>query len=91
MPKVSVIIPTYNYGRFLGEALQSVLDQTFDDFDLIVVDDGSTDNTKEVVASFEDNRIKYIYQQNRGVAAAQNVGILASKGEYVALLGADDV
>jgi glycosyltransferase involved in cell wall biosynthesis len=91
MPKVSVIIPTYNYGRFLGEAIQSVLDQTFADFDLIVVDDGSTDKTREVVAGFKDDRIRYIYQENRGVSAAQNVGILASKGEYVALLGADDV
>ena len=91
MPKVSVVIPTYNYARFLGEAIQSVLDQTFDDFELIIVDDGSTDNTKEVVASFADPRVKYIYQENRGVCAAQNTGIQASIGEYIALLGADDV
>lgn len=91
MPKVSVVIPTYNYGRFLGEAIQSVLDQTFEDFELIVVDDGSTDNTKEVVDSFADPRVKYIYQENRGHSAANNVGILASKGEYVAILDADDV
>jgi len=55
MPKVSVVIPTYNYGHFLGEAIQSVLDQTFADFELIIVDDGSTDNTKEVVSSSRIN------------------------------------
>ena len=91
MPKVSVIIPTYNYGRFLGEAIQSVLDQTFADFDLIVVDDGSTDNTREVVASFKDDRIRYIYQENRGVSAARNAAIWDSKGEHIAFLDADDV
>ena len=91
MPKLSVIIPTYNYGRFLGEAIQSVLDQTFADFDLIVVDDGSTDNTKEVVGSFADTRVKYIYQENRGVSAARNAAIWDSKGEHIAFLDADDV
>ena len=91
MPKVSVVMPAYNYGRFLGEAIQSVLDQTFQDFELIVVDDGSTDNTKEVIGSFTDRRIKYIYQQNRGVSTALNVGISASRGEYIALLDADDI
>ena len=91
MPKVSVVIPTYNFGHFLGEALQSVLDQTFADFEIIVVDDGSTDNTRDVVASFKDDRIRYTYQENRGVAAATNVGILASNGEYLAQVDADDV
>jgi glycosyltransferase involved in cell wall biosynthesis len=91
MHKVSVLIPAYNYGRFVGEAIQSVLDQTFNDFELIVVDDGSTDNTKEVVDSFTDPRIKYIYQENRGQIAAGNTSILASSGEYVALLDADDI
>jgi glycosyltransferase involved in cell wall biosynthesis len=83
MPKVSVVIPTYNYGRFLGEAIQSVLDQTFQDFEIFVVDDGSTDNTKEIVDSFKDHRIKYIYQENRGVSAARNTGIQTSIGEYL--------
>jgi glycosyltransferase involved in cell wall biosynthesis len=91
VPRVSVIIPTYNYSRFLGEAVRSVLKQTFSDFELIVVDDGSTDNTKEVVDSFVDPRIRYIYQENRGVSAAQNTGIKASSGEYIAILGADDM
>ncbi len=91
MPKVSVVIPTYNRAHVLGEAMQSVLDQTFDGFELIVVDDGSTDNTKEVVASFGDPRIKYIYQENRGASAAYNTGILASRGEYIAFLDSDDI
>lgn len=91
MTKVSVVIPTYNYGRFVGEAIRSVLAQTFTDFELMVVDDGSTDDTKEVVTSFNDARIKYIYQENLGVGAALNNGIKASIGEYVTILGSDDV
>ena len=91
MPKVSVIIPTYNYSHFLGEAIQSVLDQTFGDFEVVVVDDGSTDDTKQVVSSFTDPRIKYIYQENRGVSAACNTGISACCSDYVALLDSDDV
>ncbi len=91
MPKVSVIIPTYNYSHFLREAIQSVLDQTFGDFEVIVVDDGSTDDTRQVVSSFTDPRIKYIYQENRGVSAARNTGISACCGEYIALLDSDDV
>jgi glycosyltransferase involved in cell wall biosynthesis len=91
MARVSIVIPTYNYARFLGEAIQSVLDQTFNDFELIIVDDGSTDNTREMVSSFKDSRIKYLWQENRGVAAAQNTGIKASHGEFMTILGADDL
>jgi glycosyltransferase involved in cell wall biosynthesis len=90
MPKVTVVIPTYNYARFLGEAIQSVLDQTFTDFELVVVDDGSTDNTREVVGSFKDPRVRYIYQEHRGVSVAQNTGHKASVSEYITGLGADD-
>jgi glycosyltransferase involved in cell wall biosynthesis len=90
-PRVSVIIPTYNRAAYLREAIDSVLGQTFVDFELIVVDDGSTDNTKEVVASIEDSRIFYKYQENSGVAAARNTGITISKGEYIAFLDSDDV
>jgi glycosyltransferase involved in cell wall biosynthesis len=89
--RVSVIIPAYNYGRFLGEAIQSVLDQTFQDWELIVVDDGSTDNTREVVTAFADPRIHYVYQQNQGNPAARNAALKLVTGEYVAFLDADDV
>jgi glycosyltransferase involved in cell wall biosynthesis len=89
--RVSVVIPTHNYGRFLGEAIQSVLSQSFTDFEAIVVDDGSTDNTREVFDSFGDPRLRYIYQENRGVSAAQNTGIKAANGKYIAILGADDM
>jgi glycosyltransferase involved in cell wall biosynthesis len=90
MPKVSVIIPTYNRAHFIAEAIQSVLDQTYQDFEMIVVDDGSTDITKDVVDSFKDLRIKYIYQENRKLPTARNTGISASTGEYIALLDSDD-
>ena len=88
---MSIVIPTYNYGRFLGEAIQSVLDQTFQDFEIIIVDDGSTDNTMEVVSSFQDVRIRYIYQDHRGASAAQNVALYAARGEYITGMGADDL
>jgi glycosyltransferase involved in cell wall biosynthesis len=91
MAKVSIIIPTHNYARFLGEAIQSVLDQTYKDFELIVVDDGSTDNTKEVVSSFKDDRIRYMYQDHVGVSAAQNMALRIARGEYITGLSADDI
>jgi glycosyltransferase involved in cell wall biosynthesis len=84
-------MPTYNRSHLLTESIQSVFDQTFQDFELIVVDDGSTDNTGEMVDSFRDPRIRYIYQENRGVAAARNTGIKAANGEYIAFLDSDDL
>ena len=89
-PKVSVIIPTYNCAHFLPDAIQSVLDQSFQDFELIVVDDGSTDNTEEVVRSFSDTRLTYIRQVHQERSAARNTGIQASGGEYVTFLDSDD-
>ncbi len=91
--KISVIIPTYNRANLLPRAIKSVLDQTFQDFELIVVDDGSTDNTKEVVEKFqkEDSRIKYIWQENSGGPAKPiNTGIKNSSGKYIAILESDD-
>jgi glycosyltransferase involved in cell wall biosynthesis len=90
MPIVSVILPTYNRAHLLDRAIRSVLNQTYHDFELIVVDD-STDNTNEVVRSFNDPRIRYIRKQKkRSAAAARNIGIRAAKGEYLAFQDSDD-
>jgi glycosyltransferase involved in cell wall biosynthesis len=91
MPKVTVVIPTYNSGHFLGDSIQSVLTQTFQDFEIIIVDDGSTDNTKEVVQSFTDLRLGYVYQENEGVSVARNYGFRLSSGNDVIFLDSDDV
>lgn len=91
MPTVSIILPTYNRAHLLSRAIQSVLDQTYQDFELIIVDDGSTDNTEEIVKSFNDERIKYIWQgENKGVSAARNTGIKMAKGKYIAFQDSDD-
>lgn len=90
-PKVSVIIPTYNREKFIGEAIQSVLDQTFLDFEIIVVDDGSTDRTGDVVRAFASEKIKYIYQPNRGRSNARNHALGRAKGRYIAFLDSDDL
>ncbi len=91
IPTVSVVIPTYNRAHLLGRAIQSVLDQTYRDFELIVVDDGSTDNTEEVVEGLSDERVKYIrHEKNKGGAAARNTGIKAAKGQYIAFQDSDD-
>ncbi len=90
-PRVTVVIPTYNTARYLSAAIQSVLDQTYKDFEVIVVDDGSTDNTRELLAEIRDPRLRVICTENRGVAAARNTGWRLGKGEYIAFLDADDV
>jgi len=94
MPKVDVIVPAYNSAKYLPAAIQSVIAQSFVDWKILLVDDGSTDNTAEVVAPFLDrlgSKITYIKQQNRGVSAARNTAIRASTSEFLALLDADDV
>jgi glycosyltransferase involved in cell wall biosynthesis len=89
--KVSVIIPAYNQAQFLGEAIQSVLDQTYPNFELLVVNDASPDNTAEIVGQFSDPRIRYIaHEENRGLPAARNSGMRAAEGELIALLDGDD-
>lgn len=89
---VSVVIPTYNRADLIKETIYSVLEQTYDKFEIIVVDDGSSDNTKEVVRDIKDERIKYFYQENKGLpAAARNAGLRQSKGEFIAFLDSDDL
>ncbi len=90
-PEVSVIIPTYNRGNLIARAIQSVLKQTHQNFEIIVIDDASADNTKEVIQSFNDSRIKYIkHQVNKGGSAARNTGIKIAQGKYIAFLDSDD-
>jgi len=87
---ISVIIPTYNRADRIGVAVESVLAQTDRDWELIIVDDGSTDDTETVVQSFDDDRIKYIRQENHGVSAARNQGIKRARGGLIAFLDSDD-
>ena len=90
-PKVSVIIPTYNRQGLLGRAMSSVLDQGYEDFELIVVDDASTDRTRETVEGFADGRVRYLrHDTNEGAATARNTGIRASRGQYIAFHDSDD-
>lgn len=91
MPKVSVIIPTHNRSELLRVAIQSVLNQTFEDFEIVVVDDASNDDTEDVVKGIGDNRIEYIrHETNRGEGGTRNTGVKNSKGEYIAFLDDDD-
>ena len=90
MSTVSVILPAYNQGDYLREAIQSVLVQTHPDFEIIIVDDGSTDHTCEVVHEFSDERVRYIYQENRGLSGARNTGIRHASGVYLSYLNSDD-
>jgi glycosyltransferase involved in cell wall biosynthesis len=91
-PTISIIIPCYNYGQFLAEALGSVEAQTFPDWECIVVDNASTDNTRDVAQGFvkKDPRFKYIYTENKGVSTARNLGIRNTTGKYILPLDADD-
>jgi len=88
-PLVSIIIPTYNYGGYLPVALNSCLQQTYKNIEIIVVDDGSTDNTGEIVKQYE-GKVLYIYQDRSGVSAARNKGLEYAKGDFIGFLDADD-
>jgi glycosyltransferase involved in cell wall biosynthesis len=93
MPKVSAVIPTYNRAHFLERAIRSVLDQTFQDFEIVVVNDASPENdaTDAVVEGFRDPRIKYFrHESNKGIGVTRNTGVLNSSGEYIAFLDDDD-
>ena len=87
---VSVIIPTYNRGNTIKKAIESVLNQTYDNLEVIVVDDGSLDDTKNIVKAICDSRVKYVFQNNNGACAARNKGIELAKGEYIAFQDSDD-
>ncbi|WP_303316209.1 glycosyltransferase [Flavivirga abyssicola] len=91
MPFFSVIIPLYNKEAFIEYTIKSVLNQSFNDFEIILVDDGSTDNSYKIASKFDDIRINLIQQKNKGVSVARNVGIKNAKGKYIALLDADDI
>ncbi len=89
--KVSVIIPTYNRAHFLADAVESVLCQEYPDLEIIIVDDGSTDTTKALLARRYGKKIRYIYQENQGFAVARNKGVEVAAGEYIAFLDSDDI
>lgn len=89
-PKVSIIIPAYNVARYIGETLQSVFAQTFRDYEIFVVDDGSTDDLKSILKPFI-SQVHYQWQENKGISAARNLALRSATGAYVALLDADDI
>src|SRR3989338_10329538 len=83
-PKVSIIMPTYNRARLINKAVDSVLKQTFKDYELIIIDDGSLDNTKDIVACYNDPRIIYFRKNHKNAASARNYGLKRARGEYIA-------
>jgi glycosyltransferase involved in cell wall biosynthesis len=92
MARVSISIPCYNEERWISETIESVLNQTFSDFELLLVDDGSTDNTADIISEYTDDpRVRYIYQENQGFAGARNTGLEEGDGDYYAFIGADDM
>ena len=91
MPKISVVIPLYNKGFIVSKTLESVINQTFIDFEIIIVNDGSTDDSAAIVERFKDERILLFHQENKGAAAARNLGIEKARGELIAFLDADDI
>jgi glycosyltransferase involved in cell wall biosynthesis len=90
-PKISVIIPLYNHEKYIKEAICSVLEQSFSDFEVIVINDGSTDNSEDIVRNVNDDRIKYFYQENQGAHNTINRGINLARGDYVSILNSDDI
>ncbi|MGG7036573.1 MAG: glycosyltransferase family 2 protein [Flavobacterium sp.] len=90
MPFFTVVIPTYNRAHIVERAIKSVLSQTFTDYEILIVDDGSIDGTVKVIESFSNDKINYIYQENKGVCSARNLGAKYSKGKYLVFLDSDD-
>jgi glycosyltransferase involved in cell wall biosynthesis len=89
--KVSILIPCFNASEFIEETLRSCLDQDYPSFEIIIIDDGSTDNSKQKISEIKDERIRYFYQHNQGVSAARNLALEKSSGEYVVFFDADDL
>src|SRR3954467_8727117 len=90
-PQVSVVIKSYNHAAFVGEAIQSILDQSFQDFEIVITDDGSTDGTPDVIRRFADPRIHLgVPDKNRGISIAMNETIARARGEFIAILNSDD-
>ncbi|MFN8242468.1 MAG: glycosyltransferase [Ferruginibacter sp.] len=90
-PKLTVLMPVYNTGKYIGEAIRSVLAQHFTDFELLIINDGSTDDTEAIIRSFSDPRIRLINQPNQGIAAALNLGLLNAGSDLIARFDADDI
>lgn len=90
-PKVSVVMPAYNHEKFVGVAIESVLNQTYTDFEFIIINDGSTDGTDSVIKAYDDTRIKYFNQDNQGAHNAINKGVSFAKGEYISIINSDDL
>src|SRR5699024_10471201 len=92
MEKVSIIMPVYNSENTVGKSIESVLNQTYKNIELIIINDGSNDNTEPIIVKYaaSDYRIKYVFQENEGVSSARNTGILKATGDYIAFIDADD-
>src|SRR4051794_9639418 len=91
MPAISVLMPAYNSGKYVGEAIQSILNQTYSNFELFIIDDGSKDNTKEVISNFKDDRIKFFQnEENLGLIITRNKLIQLATSPFIAFLDSDD-
>ena len=90
-PSVSVVMPVYNEERYLPQAIESILGQTYQDIEVIIVNDGSSDRSEDIILSYHDPRIRYVKQDNRGLAVSLNHGLSLARGEYIARMDADDV
>src|ERR1700748_3197615 len=91
MPEVSVVMSAYNAAAFIKEAIESILNQTYENFEFIIINDGSTDTTQSIIESYKDTRIKLINQENKGLSKSLNIGIRNAVGKYIARMDADDI
>ena len=91
MTKLTVLMPVYNVASYIKEAVDSVLNQSFHDYELLIINDGATDGTKKIIESYNDSRIRLICQENKGVAEALNTGLQFARGEFIARFDGDDI